>query len=114
MGAAFLLAQLGAHAAGRYAVRVAELELDPAQTGDYLSDEAIYLVFPGLVASDSKLNVTPWAAERLPDISGDGMTYTFHIRAGLRWSDGAHIDASTFAYSLNRSLSPCQKRAGGV
>jgi DNA-binding MarR family transcriptional regulator len=33
MGAAFLLAQLGAHAAGRYAVRVAELELDPAQTG---------------------------------------------------------------------------------
>ena len=33
MGAAFLLAQLGAHAAGRYAGRVAELELDPAQTG---------------------------------------------------------------------------------
>jgi DNA-binding MarR family transcriptional regulator len=33
MGAAFLLAQLGAHAAGRYAARVAELELDPPQTG---------------------------------------------------------------------------------
>jgi DNA-binding MarR family transcriptional regulator len=33
LGAAFLLAQLGAHAAGRYAARVAELELDPAQTG---------------------------------------------------------------------------------
>jgi DNA-binding MarR family transcriptional regulator len=33
MGAAFLLAQLGAHAAGRYAGRIAELELDPAQTG---------------------------------------------------------------------------------
>ena len=81
---------------------------DPAQTVDYFSYEAIYLVFPGLVASDSKLNVIPWAAERLPDISGDGMTYTFHIRAGLRWSDGVHIDASTFAYSLNRSLSPCQ------
>jgi DNA-binding MarR family transcriptional regulator len=33
MGAAFLLAQLGAHAAGRYAEKVAELELDPPQTG---------------------------------------------------------------------------------
>lgn len=80
---------------------------DPAQSVDYSSFEAIYLVFPGLVASDSKLNVIPWAAERLPDISGDGLTYTFHIRAGLHWSDGTPIDASTFAYSLNRSLSPC-------
>jgi DNA-binding MarR family transcriptional regulator len=33
MGAAFLLAQLGAHATARYAARVAELDLDPAQTG---------------------------------------------------------------------------------
>lgn len=33
MGAAFLLAQLGAHAAMRYAEKVAELELDPPQTG---------------------------------------------------------------------------------
>jgi DNA-binding MarR family transcriptional regulator len=32
-GAAFLLAQLGAHAAGRYAEKVAALDLDPAQTG---------------------------------------------------------------------------------
>lgn len=81
--------------------------LDPARSVDYFSYEAIYLVFPGLVASDSSLNVIPWAAERLPDISVDGTTYTFHIRSGLRWSDGTPIDASTFAYSLNRSLSPC-------
>ncbi|MGZ3674012.1 MAG: peptide ABC transporter substrate-binding protein [Ktedonobacterales bacterium] len=80
---------------------------DPAQSVDYFSYEAIYLVFPGLVASDGNLNVIPWAAERMPDISSDGMTYTFHIRAGLHWSDGTPIDASTFAYSLNRSLSPC-------
>jgi DNA-binding MarR family transcriptional regulator len=32
-GAAFLLAQLGAHAAERYAEKVAALDLDPAQTG---------------------------------------------------------------------------------
>ncbi|MCU1606162.1 MAG: putative MarR family transcriptional regulator [Modestobacter sp.] len=33
MGAAFLLAQLGAHASARYADKVAGLDLDPAQTG---------------------------------------------------------------------------------
>ena len=32
-GSAFLLAQLGAHAARRYAERIAELELTPPQTG---------------------------------------------------------------------------------
>ncbi len=34
-------------------------------------------------------------------------TYTFKIRPGLKWSDGTPIDASTYAYSLNRSLDPC-------
>jgi DNA-binding MarR family transcriptional regulator len=33
MGVAFLLAQLGAFAAARYAARIAELDLSPAQTG---------------------------------------------------------------------------------
>jgi DNA-binding MarR family transcriptional regulator len=33
LGTAFLLAQLGAHATARFAARVAELDLDPAQTG---------------------------------------------------------------------------------
>jgi DNA-binding MarR family transcriptional regulator len=33
LGAAFLLAQLGAHATARYAEKVASLDLDPAQTG---------------------------------------------------------------------------------
>lgn len=32
-GSAFLLAQLGAHAAGRFAERVAELDLTPAESG---------------------------------------------------------------------------------
>lgn len=32
-GSAFLLAQLGAHAAGRFAERIAELDLTPPQTG---------------------------------------------------------------------------------
>ncbi len=40
-------------------------------------------------------------------ISADGLTYTFHLHKGMTWSDGTPIDATTFAYSINRTLDPC-------
>src|SRR5262249_20747539 len=43
----------------------------------------------------------------LPTVSDGGLTYTFKIRPGLKWSDGTPIDANTFAYSWNRGLDPC-------
>ena len=49
----------------------------------------------------------PWATDSLPDVSSDGKSYTFHIRTGIQWSDGTPITAQTFAYSINRALSPC-------
>ena len=41
------------------------------------------------------------------EISADGLTYTFHLHQGMTWSDGTPIDATTFAYSINRALDPC-------
>jgi ABC-type oligopeptide transport system substrate-binding subunit len=35
------------------------------------------------------------------------LTYTFRVHTGMRWSDGTPIDATTFAYSINRTLDPC-------
>lgn len=81
--------------------------LDPARITDRYSFSAALLIYPSLVTLDATANVVPWAAESLPTISNDGLTYTFKIRAGLKWSDGIPIDANTFAYSLNRSLDPC-------
>lgn len=81
--------------------------LDPARITDRYSFSAALLIYPSLVTLDSTANVVPWAAESLPTVSNGGLTYTFKIRAGLKWSDGTPIDANTFAYSLNRSLDPC-------
>ncbi len=81
--------------------------LDPALTEDVYSFQAEQLIFPMLVTWDAHLNIIPWAAASLPTISSDGLTYTFKIRPGLKWSDGTAIDASTFAYSINRQLDPC-------
>ena len=39
-------------------------------------------------------------------ISDDGMTYTFDMRDGLKWSDGTPLDAYDFLYSFRRQLDP--------
>lgn len=39
-------------------------------------------------------------------ISEDGLTYTFNMRDGLKWSDGTPIDAYDFVYTFHRQLSP--------
>ncbi|HZC07341.1 MAG TPA: peptide ABC transporter substrate-binding protein [Ktedonobacterales bacterium] len=81
--------------------------VDPAVNTDLYSAEVISVVYPGLLVLDPKLAVEPWAAQGMPAVSSDGLTYTFKVKPGLKWSDGTPIDANSFAYSINRAESPC-------
>ena len=81
--------------------------MDPQITQDLYSIEPVTLVFPSLVTLDNSLKVEPWAINGMPDVSSDGTTYTFHIKPGLKFSDGEPIDANAFAYSINRAVDPC-------
>jgi len=47
----------------------------------------------------------PGAAEKW-EASPDGLTYTFHLRASAKWSNGDPITAQNFAWSIQRALSP--------
>lgn len=38
------------------------------------------------------------------DTSEDGLTWTFHIRTGVKWSDGEPLTAADIAYTYNRIL----------
>jgi len=40
------------------------------------------------------------------EISPDGLTYTFHIRDGAKWSDGQALTAGDFEYAFQRLLDP--------
>ena len=40
------------------------------------------------------------------DVSEDGRTYTFHLREGLKWSDGRELTAKDFEYSWKRCADP--------
>lgn len=39
-------------------------------------------------------------------VSEDGMTYTFTLKDGLKWSNGDKLDANDFVYSWNRAADP--------
>lgn len=40
------------------------------------------------------------------EISEDGLTWTFHLRDGLKWSDGTDLNANDFVYSWKRVCDP--------
>jgi peptide/nickel transport system substrate-binding protein len=54
----------------------------------------------------------PGVAAELPQVSGDGLTYTFRVRRGLRFSDGSRVDAGDVEHSLRRAsaLGPTGRR----
>ena len=52
-----------------------------------------------------KLTPVPALASRW-DVSKDGKTYTYHIRQGVTWSDGAPLTAQHFWDSWERALNP--------
>jgi oligopeptide transport system substrate-binding protein len=51
------------------------------------------------------LTPQPALAERF-ELSPDGKTYTFHMRRGAKWTDGAPVTAEDFAWSWMRMLHP--------
>jgi len=81
-------------------------DLDPqAVTGD-IEHRIIMALFEGLVTNDPQdLHPVPGQAESW-EISEDGRVYTFHLRAGLKWSNGDPITADDFVQSYKRMLTP--------
>ncbi len=70
-------------------------------------------MFMGLVTRDAQGKLVPGAAERW-EISADQLTYTFNLRRGLQWSDGAALDAEDFVAGLRHALSPAAPFAGSL
>ncbi len=63
------------------------------------------LVFDSLLMNDAKGNAIPNVAESW-DISKDGKTYTFHLKKGVRFSDGKELTAKDVAFTYNAIADP--------
>jgi peptide/nickel transport system substrate-binding protein len=86
--------------------------LDPQWAYDTASGEVIFNVYETLVfpKKDSTTEFVPMLATSW-DISSDGLTYTFHIRKGVKFQDGSDLTPQDVAYSLWRLM--ILDRAGG-
>ena len=79
--------------------------IDPTVTSNSFATPFLANCFEGLVTYDEKGEVVPGNAESWE--SNDDLTqFTFHLRDGLKWSDGSDLTAEDYVYSALRVLTP--------
>jgi len=94
----------------RIALPDTPLTVDPALVSNEENVQVAELLYSGLVRLNANYQIVAGAAKSWQR-SADNKTYTFHLRNGLRFSNGDYVTASDFAWSLNRSLDPRLKSA---
>ncbi|MDD3796949.1 MAG: peptide ABC transporter substrate-binding protein, partial [Lachnospiraceae bacterium] len=79
--------------------------IDPGITNNSFAVPFLVNCFEGLVTYDENGETAPGNAESW-DINDDMTVYTFHLRDGLKWSDGSALTANDYVYSALRVLTP--------
>jgi peptide/nickel transport system substrate-binding protein/oligopeptide transport system substrate-binding protein len=79
--------------------------LDPALSTDVPTGRAVGYLFDGLTRFTPDARVIPALATSW-DVSPDGLTYTFHLRRGVHFTDGTPFVARQVATSWQRVLDP--------
>ena len=79
--------------------------LDPQQATDGTSFEVIADYTDGLMQMDADGQAVNAIAESV-DVSDDGLTYTFHLRADANWSNGEPVTANDFVFAWQRAVDP--------
>jgi oligopeptide transport system substrate-binding protein len=88
--------------------------LDPGFVDAAVDITFLQNVFNGLVKYDEKLKIVPDAAQGLPDVSSDGLTYTFHLRKDVKFSNGDPVTAKDWVYTFTRTLRLNQSYASNL
>ena len=79
--------------------------LDPALNAAVDGGNTLITIEEPLLIIDENNEVQPGQAESY-EVSDDGLTWTFHMRDGLKWSDGSDLTAADFEYSFKRLANP--------
>ena len=79
--------------------------LDPARETDGESFYATHQIFDTLVEFKTGTTEIVPALATSWDVSDDNLTYTFHLREGVKFHDGTPMNADAVVFSLDRQLS---------
>src|SRR5258708_10762347 len=74
--------------------------IDPGFTTAFITRDHGYMVYDTLLAMDENFKIQPQMADW--KVSDDKLTYTFTLRDGLKWHDGAAVTAEDCVASLKR------------
>ena len=87
--------------------------LDPAKSTGLYEAKIELELFEALVTRDATGAIIPGAADSW-DISDDGLTYTFHLRPDLKYSNGEPVLAGDFVYGMRRLADPATGSENGI
>ncbi len=103
----------------RYAFRVAETTLDPAQVNDIYSRILTGHIFEALYTYDHlarPVKFKPLTAEALPEVSDNYRTWTMKVRPGIHFADDPafggkkrELVAEDYVYAIKRFADPANK-----
>jgi ABC-type transport system substrate-binding protein/class 3 adenylate cyclase len=80
-------------------------ETDPIRSYAPANMQLQMALYDRLVERWPEATIVPWLAERW-EIADDGRRYVFHLRDGVRWSDGSPVTAHDVEESVKRTLDP--------
>ena len=77
--------------------------LDPAHMSAAVDIDVFRNVYSGLYKFDDQLNIVPDIATGPPQVSADGLTYTYKLKQNVKFSNGDPVKADDFIFSWNRA-----------
>ncbi|WP_275364336.1 ABC transporter substrate-binding protein [Xenorhabdus bovienii] len=80
------------------------VSLDPHKSDSSSEFDILRDFFERMVAIDKKDKIIPALAERWE--TNDNKTWVFHLRKGIKWSDGSPITAHDVVFSWRRMVTP--------
>lgn len=86
--------------------------LDPHQATGLPEASILYDLYEGLLARGADGRPRPALAEAW-EVAGDGLSVTFYLRRGVKWSDGTPITAHDVVFSFRRLADPASGSRNG-
>lgn len=79
--------------------------LDQHKTSTVSESRLLRDLYEGLVVEDAAGKIIPGSAASW-EIADDGLTYTFHMRDGAKWSNGDPVTSDDFLFTFRRIMNP--------
>lgn len=80
--------------------------IDPNVTSNSFASPFLVNCFEGLMTNSTTDGTVIYGEAESHTLSEDGLTYTFTLRDGLKWSDGTAHTAQDYVYAFKRILTP--------